>query len=419
MSPAARSRYTLLIPTYNRPAYFRSLLGYLSARRFEYPIRVLDSSAEPALSENRESVDRSGLDIAHHIYDPAINVGDKIARGTQLVETPYCSFCADDDILFTRDLDRYLDFLDANSAFVGAHGYYVNFKPGDDFALANTVYSAPSIAGDDALKRIVEQMRDYQAVFYAIYRTGVMQFVLSQFGRVQSLWAGELLSSSLTLVSGGVYRAQDVFMARNTNPSIATEGWHPHHFLAIEPAQLLREYADYRAVTLEHLAADAHCRARYQPEQMQRVFDLVHLKYLAPMLSPVFMDYLIQQSMRSDTTPRQIIDSLWNVRPSDDGSGGLRRHLVRATALWERYAAGLPEYLRRMASLYVGLRFGEKLDVSLTPAVRKMTVRRTTRDGHSRRYLLARGFVSQKLSDERRIGSPHVADIVEHLDDYV
>ena len=37
-----RSRYTLLIPTFNRPAYLRSLLGYLAARRFQYPVHVLE-----------------------------------------------------------------------------------------------------------------------------------------------------------------------------------------------------------------------------------------------------------------------------------------------------------------------------------------------------------------------------------------
>jgi glycosyltransferase domain-containing protein len=230
MSPTARSHYTLLIPTFNRPAYLRSLLGYFSARRFEYPIRVLDSSFEQALSENRESVARAGLDIAHQVYDPATAIFAKLALGTQSVVTPYCSFCADDDILFTRNLDRLLDFLDDNPACVAAHGYYFTFKPDDDFTIVETAYSAPSIAGDDALKRIVEQMLDYQAVFYAIHRTSVMQAVLSQLGCVQSLWAAEMLSSSPTLIPGGVHRMQDFYMARSTNPSIAAEGWHPHHF---------------------------------------------------------------------------------------------------------------------------------------------------------------------------------------------
>src|SRR4029453_14071993 len=125
--------------------------------RFKYPVTILDSSVEAALSENREAIKRVDLDVTHQIYDPSIEVGDKFARGTQSVETPYCSFCADDDILFTRSLDRLLDFLDADSAFAAPHGYYINFKPGDDFTVSDTFYSAPSIAGDDALRRIVEQ----------------------------------------------------------------------------------------------------------------------------------------------------------------------------------------------------------------------------------------------------------------------
>jgi hypothetical protein len=85
--------------------------------------------------------------------------------------------------------------------------------------------------------------------------------------RVKSLWAKELLTSSLALIAGGAHRVPRYYMARNTTPSIATEGWHPHQFFAIQPAELLREYADYRAVTLEHLAADARCRATYRPDQ--------------------------------------------------------------------------------------------------------------------------------------------------------
>jgi hypothetical protein len=110
-----------------------------------------------------------------------------------------------------------------------------------------------------------------------------------------------------------MYRAPRYYMARNTNPSIATEGWHPQQFFAIDPAELFHEYWAYRAVMLEHLEADAKCRATYQPQQVRRVFDLVHLKYLAPMLSPGVMDYLIRQSMLPDTTSQQIIEGIWNI----------------------------------------------------------------------------------------------------------
>src|SRR5919197_4558823 len=135
-----RSRYTLLIPTFNRPAHLRSLLGYLSARRLEYPIRVLDSSSGEALSQNRETVSRTALDVVHDIYDAAIPVHEQIGVGVASVESTYCSLCADDDVLFTDELNALLDVLDADRRLVIAHGYYVNFKPGENFDIWYTDY---------------------------------------------------------------------------------------------------------------------------------------------------------------------------------------------------------------------------------------------------------------------------------------
>src|SRR5262245_47517462 len=130
VSPPAR--YTLLIPTFNRPAHLRRLLGYLAARRFQYPIRILDSSSGDALTQNRETVGRETLDVVHEIHDPATSIHAKIGLAISSVESTYCSICADDDVLFTDELAELLDILDADPSLVVAHGYYVNFKPGAD-----------------------------------------------------------------------------------------------------------------------------------------------------------------------------------------------------------------------------------------------------------------------------------------------
>ena len=417
-----RTRYTLLIPTYNRSDHLRRLLGYLAARRFEFPIRVLDSSSGEALSENRETVGRGGLDIVHEVYDPAIPIHKKVELGIALVESTYCSLCADDDVLFTDELNGLLDILDANPELVVAHGYYVNFRPGENFDIWYTDYSAPSIVSEDALKRLVEQMSDYQAIFYGVHRTSTMKSIRLPLDRVKSLWAKELLTSSLALIEGGMYRVPRYYMARNTNPSIATQGWHPHQFFAIEPAELFREYADYRAVALERLAADPRCRARYRPEQIRRVFDLVHLKYLAPMLSPGVMNYLIRQSMLPDTTSEQIIDGIWStfVPPYARRAGGLKHYLAHALALLRpSYASSALRNIRRLAGLYTELRSREKFDVTSSPPFDAMTVKRTTRDGGARRYVISQSLLDQKFADGGQVTAQHLRNIIRHLDDYV
>src|SRR5262245_12690385 len=244
-----RSRYTLLIPTFNRPAYLSRLLGYLAARRFPYPVRVLDSSSSEALSQNRATTVGAALDIRHTVYEPTIPIYKKHQPGVLAVETRYCALCADDDIL-TGDLDPFLDALDADPSLAAVQGYYVNFSPGDVFDISDIVYWAPSIAGDDALERIRQQMSNYQPCSYAIHRTSAMKAMVSQLDRVQSLLAQELLSSCLVLIAGGVARLPRFYMARNTNESIATTGWHPHQFFATNPASLFSEYAAYRSVVL-------------------------------------------------------------------------------------------------------------------------------------------------------------------------
>jgi hypothetical protein len=266
-------------------------------------------------------------------------------------------------------------------------------------------------------------MSNYQAIFYGIHRTDTMKSIQPPLGRVKSLWAQELLTSSLALVRGGMYRAPRYYMARNTNPSIATEGWHPHQFLAMQPAELLREYADYRAVVLEHLSADARCRATYEPEQIERVFDLAHLKYLAPMLSPAVMNYLIQQSMLPNTTSRQMIDGIWNtfVPPYARRKWNLKHYLAHALALGSRpsYASDVLKHLRRFAGLYADLRFRDKFNVSLSPSLERMTIKRRTRDGRSRNYLVSRALLDQEFADGGQVTASHLRNIIGHLDDYV
>jgi hypothetical protein len=313
-----------------------------------------------------------------------------------------------------------LDILDADPNLVVAHGYYVNFRPDKDFNIWHTDYSAPSIVAEDALKRIVQQMSDYQAIFYGVHRTGTMKAIQPPLDRVKSLWAQELLTSTLTLIAGGMCRVPRYYMARNTNPSIATEGWHPHQFLAVQPAELLREYADYRAVALEHLAADTRCRALYSPEQVARVFDLVHLKYLAPMLSSGIMNYLIEQSLLPDTTSRQMIDGVWNrfVPPLEPRKPGRNYYLGRVAAvLYPSYAANALKRLRRFWALYAALRFRDKFNA--TVELERITVTRNTRDGQSRRYLFPRTLLDQKFADGGEVTASHLQNIIRHLDDYI
>jgi hypothetical protein len=291
----------------------------------------------------------------------------------------------------------------------------MNFSPGADFNISDIVYWAPSITADDALKRIVEQMSNYQAVFYAIHRTSVMRSVHTQLERVQSLLAHELLSSSLTLIAGGVYRLPHFYMARNTNLSISSEGWHPHHFLANKPDLLFREYAAYRAIVIEQLLADARCRATYRPDEMERILDLVHLKYLTPMISEQIIDYLLAESLHPRSEPRNIMMAIRdNLKSSSDKQRGIQRFLgnLRRTLCEPIHARNLVKHAIRLV-----LRKDFKISISLR--LDKIYIDRIARDGRPRRYVLFRSFLNRRMPGGQRVTAADTSLILGQLDDYV
>jgi hypothetical protein len=170
-------------------------------------VHVLDSSSGDAPMQNRETVGRGGLDVALEVYDPATTIHKKIGRAISSVEsTYYCSLCIDDDVLFTEELGELFSMLDTDPTLEFAHGYYVNFKPGKDFDIWHANYSAPSIVAEDALEQIVQQMSDYQQIFFGVQRTATMKASQPPLDCVRSLWAQESLTSFLTLLAGGMHR---------------------------------------------------------------------------------------------------------------------------------------------------------------------------------------------------------------------
>jgi hypothetical protein len=74
---------------------------------------------------------------------------------------------------------------------------------------------------------------------------------------------------------------------------------------------------------------------------------------------------------------------------------------------------------RRLASIYVELRFREKFDVTSNSSFDAMTVKRTIRNGAARRYLISPSFLEQEFADGGQATASHVRNIIRHLDDYV
>jgi len=284
IQPSGRpDSYTLIVPTYDRPALLSRLLDYLERQRADFSLVVLDSSHDRARAANATRIARSPLSIRVVDYATDVHPFLKIRDGLKLVTTPYCSICADDDVLVLPALCECLALLDDRSEVSAAHGSYFNFVESKFFDLSAIVYRGPSVIADDPLDRLRQLFGRYEAVFYAVYRTQILQEVFGSVGEVGTTLARELLTAALTAVSGQIVRIADFYYGRNTGASLVYEHWHPFQIFASSPAIIFREYPVFRQIVL-----DALSRTKNQDRSAAdatTILDLIFLRYLGQFLA--------------------------------------------------------------------------------------------------------------------------------------
>jgi len=297
----------MVVPTHNRAGLLSRLLDYLEAEGAWFPLLILDSSAEEIRRHNADRIARSLLEIRHRTYSPDVDPYLKVQDGLRAVDTAYCSLCADDDVVFLPALARCLRVLHRRADVCAAHGIYFNFFDGPSFDLSYVVYRGPSIIADAPLVRLQQLFAAYEAVYYAVYRTHVLQAVFSRVDELHTVLGRELVTAALTALSGKVVRINEFYYGRSTGDSFPYTDSHPHQLLATAPEALFEEYVRLRAVILEHLG-DGGVTA----EQNRTVLDVTFLEYLEPFLRPDVLDLIISDRLQG-CDGRATAAHLWSV----------------------------------------------------------------------------------------------------------
>jgi len=286
--------FTLVVPTFNRSSDLRLLISYLQAQSAKFKILVLDSSKNSERAENKKIAKAAGLAIEYHEFDVETHPFDKFRAGIKIVETPFCSLCADDDIPLLEGILKSVDRLKEDPTFSVAHGYYFQFAHQPNaINLSNITYYTPSIEDADPVGRVHTLMRHYQALTYGVYRTPVLQHIFDAVRPVTSLLGRELLSSALAVVQGKIARVNCFYMGRNLGPSSGHVHWHPLEWSIKSPEALFAEYVRYREILIREIR-DRPDNKRAK-EDIARLLDLIHLHYYVRHAPEESLDFAINE----------------------------------------------------------------------------------------------------------------------------
>lgn len=314
-------QFTLIVPTYNRPADLARLLTYLARLGADFPVLVLDSSGPAAQQANRDAAGKSGLDVRYETFDDAVSPWEKFWRGSELVRTPYCSLCADDDVVLPESLPPLVQHLETHPDFSLAHGWYFTFYSNAHIGITSSVYRGASLNQDDPVARLHALFRNYEAVTYGVYRTPVMQSVLRDVQSINSLLGRELLGGALAVAMGKAARLPIFYYGRSLAPSQSYQHWHPLDFLISAPDGLYRDYAAYREILKNCLKSIYYIK--YPDTELLTLIDLVHFRYLSDYVKPRIMDYLTEQVMARQPKP-EIMQGMWSVLAQESNQSAVR-----------------------------------------------------------------------------------------------
>lgn len=277
-------KFSIIIPTYDRPNYLRRILGYYNEYRGDFNIIVADSSSNENKKLNKKIISSfSNINISHlSNYSSKINPYYKIADAINYVEEKYCVLCADDDFITPNGINQSIDFLERNPDFTAVHGDYISFclrtdkKGKRQFCLA-PIYSHKSITFSDAKSRLFFHLSNYNVpTFYAVHRTDFLKMIFKEtLKSINDDRFGELLPSMLTLIYGKMKCLDVLYDARERIPN---SGGRTCETLGdfIKARTYDEKYAKFRECLATHLSK----KSQLDVEESKRVVDNAMSAYM-------------------------------------------------------------------------------------------------------------------------------------------
>ena len=214
---------TVLVPTKNRAPFLTRLCSYYGGRDFNHKLLIVDSSEPNHAGENRRALELLGGDfnVEYKLYDNDIGFLEKVNAALSLVNTPYAVVGADDDMFIPAGLSRSVEFLEANSDYVLAHGDAMTFSLNTSTAwgkLENVWrYEQRTIENPTGVERLVNHLVDYSTTWYSVHRTEQLRENLLAATRMVDLLFVELLPSGLSVIQGKAKKLDGLYMLRQSD----------------------------------------------------------------------------------------------------------------------------------------------------------------------------------------------------------
>ena len=168
-------KFTVLIPSYNRPEHLRRILSYYES--FGVRVIVADGSDEvfPYTSD-------FGKRIEYRHFPSCEDPNKRFYEAANSIFTPYVCFCADDDFAVPDTINKIVDYLEKNPDYncgLGIINYY-SFKNEDIYHFRPYYYSIGKNLSEALPRaRVMHYMTNYFQNVWNVQRTDTFKKIFA------------------------------------------------------------------------------------------------------------------------------------------------------------------------------------------------------------------------------------------------
>lgn len=309
---------TVVIPTYNRHDHLSRLVSYYSGQTMPVTFLVLDSSLPDVVEANRATIAGCDARFRHHVFPSTTPVAAKLAEGLTHVSTPYCAFCADDDLVFGIGLESALQFLRDHPEHVCADGIYLNYRlrPGNAIQL-QIEYASGGIELSHPVARVFRLYQRYESLFYGVFRTRDLATIFSSVRAVPSLHYQELFQATAALLLGRSHRLPVFYAARqHGDPADPTrDKWQTFYWYVDDRGEFYEHYLAYREALWRFYVEETPA-PHLGHEDFTRAMDFSHTMFFGLNVPPAYLHSALKELWPADAfqnlqaQPNDIFDVL-------------------------------------------------------------------------------------------------------------
>ena len=278
------NKLTIILPTKDRPDWLKRVLLYYSQNNFSGKILLLDSSEEYIFKKIKVLINNfNNLNINLRSM-PNMNCEKSIYNASNLIDTEYSIFLADDDILLVGGLEKSLEFLEMNKNYIGAigNGYMISTINNGPFGKINNIkkYDLNGYEDEDSFLRIKNFLNNIKNTSFTIIRSN---FFISGYKKImkiddyyQSHLFGELIQSLFYIYNGRIKKINVDYLVRQSHPG------NTYSKLNKRPINQVKWDSSYKILT----------------NLIKNFFDLEKKNELCQIINDLLNDYLKKKEIR-------------------------------------------------------------------------------------------------------------------------